>query len=155
MRLRQLFLVSLLTAISALAQDRDSKPILIAVKVQAEGSSNRIPFQAGTDLSPNELRKLESLIVAEFSKLQGVQVVDLSRPEDLIGMLVVAEKLPDHGADWYVASCTWVLSKHKTDIDEFVSSDVIAERDLASLAESVRLHFAAMRLHAVLGTLAK
>jgi hypothetical protein len=53
-----------------------SKPVLIGVKVEAEGGgeSQGMWTQAATDLTSKELKTLESLVVAEMKKQNGVKI---------------------------------------------------------------------------------
>src|SRR5713101_4317699 len=81
-----------------------SKPILIGVKVEAEGGGKGQGMwtQAATDLTPRELKTLESFVVAEIKKQKGVKIVPIDYSEDYIGVVVVAAKLPNSsGEKWY------------------------------------------------------
>src|SRR5258708_283949 len=70
------------------------KPIPIGVKVEAEGGGKGKGMwaQAANDLTPKELKAIETLVVAEIRKQQGVKIVPLSYPEDYVAVVVVAAK---------------------------------------------------------------
>jgi hypothetical protein len=131
-----------------------SKPILISVKVEAEGGGKGQGMwtQAATDLTPTELKSLESLVTAEIKKQEGVKIVPIDYPEDYIGIVVVAAKLPNGNSQksYYVASSV-VLVATKKGIDELVTHDVIAESSLATLARAIGYQFAVVKLRAVTG----
>jgi hypothetical protein len=108
--------------------------------------------QAATDLTPTELKSLESLVTAEIKKQEGVKIVPIDYPEDYIGIVVVAAKLPNGNSQksYYVASSV-VLVATKKGIDELVTHDVIAESSLATLARAIGYQFAVVKLRAVTG----
>jgi hypothetical protein len=150
-------LAILILAPTCAAQQKDaaqSKPILISVKVEAEGGGKGQGMwtQAATDLTPNELKTLESLVVAEIKKQKGVKIVPLDYPEDYIGIVVVAAKLPNGNSQksYYVASSV-VLVATKKGIDELVTHDVIAESSLGTLTRAIGFQFASARLRAAMG----
>ncbi len=129
------------------------KPIPVGVKVEAEGGGKGQGMwaQAANDLTPKELKALESLVVAEIRKQEGVKIVPANYPEDFIAVVVVAAKLPNGGAGrWYIASSVVTVATKKG-TDELVTHDVVGESDLASLARSIGFQFASVRLRAALG----
>jgi len=108
-------------------------------------------MQAANDLTQRELKTLESLVVAEIRKQEGVKIVPANYPEDFIAVVVVAAKLPNGSAGrWYIASSVLVVATKKG-TDELVTHNVVAESDLASLARSVGFQFAGARFRAVTG----
>lgn len=129
------------------------KVIPIAIKVEAEGmGKNQGMFiQVGKDLTSSELNKLESAITAELGKQPDVKIVSLDYSEDCIGIAVVVAKVSvgQTSKFRYVASNAIIISK-KNRTDEFVTHDVIAEDDLASLAHAVTYLFATARLRGLL-----
>jgi hypothetical protein len=130
------------------------KPILVAVKVEAEGGGEDqgMWVQAAEDLTPRELKTLESLVVTETKKQEGVKIVPLDYSEDYIGVVVVAAKLPNgNTGQWYYVASSVVTIATKKGIDELVTHDVLAGADLASLARTIGFRFASVRLRAALG----
>jgi hypothetical protein len=126
-----------------------TKPILIGVKVEAEGGGKGQGMwaQAATDLTPQELKTLEGLVVGEIKKQEGVKIVPLDYPEDYIGIVVVAAKLPN-GEHWnYIASSVVTIATKKG-VDELVTHDVVAESNLASLARTIGYQFAVVKFRA-------
>jgi hypothetical protein len=131
-----------------------SKPILIGVKVEAEGGGKGQGMwtQAANDLTPKELKTLESLVATEIKKQEGVKIVPLDYPEVYIGIVVVAAKLPNGNAEkWYYIASSVVTIAAKKGTDDLVTHDVVAESDLASLARTIAHQFAAARFRAVSG----
>jgi hypothetical protein len=131
-----------------------SKPIFIGVKVEAEGGGKGQGMwtQAATDLTPQELKTLESLVVAEIKKQEGVKIVPLDYPNDHIGLVVVAAKLPNGNAEkWNYIASSVVLVATKKGIDELVTHDVIAGSDLALLARTIGYQFAVVKFRAATG----
>jgi len=131
-----------------------SKPILIGVKVEAEGGGKGQGMwtQAATDLTPSELKTLESLVVTEVKKQEGVKIVPLDYAEDYIGIVVVAAKLHNgNGEKWYYIASSVVLIATKKGIDELVTHDVVAESNLTSLSRAIAYQFASARLRAATG----
>jgi hypothetical protein len=150
-------LVILIFTPTCAAQQKDaaqSKPILIGVKVEAEGGGKGQGMwaQAATDLTPGELKTLESLVLAEIKKQEGVKIVPIDYSEDYIGVVVVAAKLPNgKSGKWYYVASSVVTVATKKGIDELVTHDVVAESDLATLARAIGYQFAVARLRAVTG----
>lgn len=131
------------------------KPIPVGVKVEAEGGGKGqgIWAQAANDLAPVELKTLESLVLSEIGKQEGVKIVSADYPEDFVAVVVVAAKLPNGRAgEWYIASSVVVVATKKG-ADELLTHDVVAESDLASLGRCVGAQFATIRLRAALGLL--
>lgn len=131
-----------------------SKPILISVKVEAEGGgkSQGMWTQAATDLTPGEIKTLESLVVTEIKKQEGIKIVPLDYPDDYIGIAVVAAKLPTASAEkWYYVASSVVIVSTKKGTDELLTHDVVAESSLASLSRAIGYQFASARLRAVTG----
>jgi len=129
------------------------KSIPVGVKFEAEGGGKGQGMwaQAANDLTPGELKTLESLVSTEIRKQEGIKIVPVDYPEDFIGMVVVAAKIPNGSAgEWYIASSV-VIVANKKGTDELVTHDVFAESDLASLAHNVGLQFATVRLRAAMG----
>jgi len=82
--------------------------------------------QAANDLTPRELKTLESLVVAEIRSQERVKIVPANYPEDLIAVVVVAAKLPNGSAGrWYIASSVIIVATKKG-TDELVTHDVVA-----------------------------
>jgi hypothetical protein len=139
------------------AQQKDasqSKPILIGVKVEAEGGGKGQGMwtQAATDLTATELKTLESLVLAEIKKQEGVKIVSLDYPDDYIGIAVVAAKLPTANAEkWYYIASSVVIVSKKKGTDELLTHDVVAESNLASLSRAIAYQFASARLRAATG----
>jgi hypothetical protein len=128
------------------------KPIPVGVRVEAEGGGKGQGMwaQAANDLAPGELKTLESLVLSEIGKQEGVKIVSADYPEDFVAVVVVAAKLPNGRAgEWYIASSVVVVATKKGE-DELLTHDVVAESDLASLAHSVGAYFATVRLRAAL-----
>ena len=126
-----------------------SKPIPIGVKVEAEGGGKDQGMwtQSANDLTPGDLKTLESLVVAEIKKQEGVKIVPLDYPEDYIGIVVVAAKLPNGNAEkWYYIASSVVIVATKKGADDLVTHDVVTESDLASLARAIGFQFASARL---------
>jgi hypothetical protein len=132
-----------------------SKPILISVKVEAEGGGKGQGMwtQAATDLTVGELKTLESLVVTEIKKQEGVKIVPIDYPEDYIGIVVVAAKLPNgrSAGKWYYIASSVVIVATKKGADELLTHDVVAESDLASLTRAIGFQFASVRLRAATG----
>jgi len=128
-----------------------SKPILIGVKVEAEGGGKGQGMwtQAATDLTPGELKTLESLLVAEIKKQNGIKIVPIDYSEDYVGIVVVAAKLSNGNGEWYYIASSVVTIATKKGIDELVTHDVVAESNLARLSRTIGYQFASVRLRAV------
>src|SRR5216684_6771601 len=138
----------------AAQQQKQSKPILIGVKVEAEGGGKGQGMwtQAATDLTPSELKALESLVVAEIKKQEGVKIAAIDYSEDYIGVVVVAAKLPNgNSGKWNYIASSVVLIATKKGIDELVTHDVVAESNLTSLSRAIAYQFASARLRAATG----
>jgi len=132
-----------------------AKPIPVGVKVEAEGGGEgqAMWVQAAKDLTPQELKVLESLVVNEIKNQQGVKIVAADYSEKYIGVVVVAAKLLNGNTreNWYyVASSVLTIAKNKG-IDEFVTHDVFVGTDLASLARTIGFQFASTRFQATTG----
>ena|SRR5579872_2332188 len=131
-----------------------TKEIPIGVKVEAEGGGKARGMwaQSAEDLTSSELKGLESLVTAEIKKQQGIKLVSLNYPENFIGVVVVAAKLPNGktGAWYYVASSVLTVAK-KDGTDELLTHDVFAGTDLVSVARSVGFQFATARIRAASG----
>jgi hypothetical protein len=98
------------------------------------------------------LKTIESLVVAEIKKQEGVRVVPLDYSEDYIGIVVVAVKLPNGSTGgWYYVARSAVTIATKKGIEELVTHDVVAGADLASLAHTIGFQFATARFRAVSG----
>jgi hypothetical protein len=107
--------------------------------------------QAADDLAPKELENLKALVTAQIRKQPGIRLVSLDYSDDFVGVVVVAAKLPNGNAgSWYIASNALIVSTKKG-TDEFVTHDVVAAGDLASLAQSIGLQFATARIRATFG----
>lgn len=129
------------------------KAIPVGVKVEAEGGGKAQGMwtQAATDLTPNELKTLESLVTEVLRKQEGVKIVPSDYPEDFLAVVVVGAKVPNGRAGtWYIASSVVIVASKKG-TDEFVTHDVVAESDLASLARGIGFQFATVRFRAVSG----
>ena len=123
------------------------------MKVEGEGGGHEQGMwtQSANDLTPNEVKSLETLVLAEIRKQPDVQIVPLAYPENCIGIAVVAAKLPKiGGGQWYVVSSALLVST-KEGTDELVTHDVIAGSDLQSVARSIAYQFVTARLRAVTG----
>jgi hypothetical protein len=144
-------LVLLLAAVCAAGQ---TKLIPVGVKVEAEGGAKGQGMwaQAAKDITSAELKTVESFVVAEIKKQEGLKIVPLDYSEDYIGIIVVAAKLPNGntGKSYYVASSVVTIATKKG-IDELVTHDVLAGADFASLARSIGSQFAAARFRAATG----
>lgn len=129
-----------------------TKPIPISVKVEAEGGGKGqgMWMQDATDLTPKELKTLESLVVDEVIKQEGIKIVPLDYKDDFIGIVVVAAKLPK-GTGWYYIASSVVTVSKKNGIDELLTHDVLAGADLTSLTHSIAYQFASARLRAATG----
>jgi len=142
-----------LIATTAAAQ---AKPIPVAARVEAEGATKGQGLweQSSKGLTLGEVKTLQSLVVDEIAKQNGVKIVPLDySEEDVIGVVVVAAKLPKSSPakDWYyIASSALIVATKKGD-DEFLTHNVFAANDLRSLARDVSLQFAAARLRAATG----
>ena len=145
---------SVLLVLAALCAEGQTKPIPIGVKVEAEGGGKGQGMwaQGAEDSTSGELGTLESLVAGEIRKQEGVKIVALTYPEDFIGVVVVAAKVPNckTGAWYYVASSVVTLAK-KDGTDELVTHDVLAETDLNLLAHAVAYQFTVARFRAVTG----
>jgi hypothetical protein len=133
---------------------QQSKPIPVGVNVEAEGmgKGQGMWAQAANDLTPAELKTLESLILAEIRKQEDVKIVSLDYSRDFIGIAVVAAKIPNgNSRRWYYIASNVVTVAAKKGTDEFVTHDVVAADDLASLARSIGYLFATSRFRATLG----
>ena len=131
-----------------------SKPIQIGVKVEAEGDGKGqgMWMQAANDLTPKELKTLETLVVGEMKKQDGVRIVPMDYEGDYIGIVVVAAKLPAaHSGNWYYIASSVVTIEKKSGTDELVTHDVVAESSLSSLARAIAYQFAVARFRAVTG----
>ena len=129
------------------------KSIPVGVKVEAEGGGKGQGMwaQAANDLTPGELKTLESLVSAEIRKQEGIKIVPVDYPDDFIAVVVVAAKLPNgSAAEWYIASSVVVVATKKG-TDDLLTHNVVAEADLASLARSIGFQFATVRLRGALG----
>jgi hypothetical protein len=129
-----------------------TKPILVGVRVESEGGGKGQGMwtQEAFDLSPQETKDLEALVKSAISE-KDIKLVPTDYPEDYIGVVVVAAKLPKgRGGNWYIASSVITIAK-KDGRDELVTHNVIAQSDLTSLAHNIGLIFATMRLRAASG----
>lgn len=139
---------------TAVAQVKaQNKPIPVAVKVDAEGGGKAQGMwtQSAKDLTPKEVQILQSLIVAEIKKQDGIQIVPLTYPEEFVGVAVVGAKLPNSkGGAWYVTSSAIILSL-KNATDEFVTHNVEAGPSLSSVATTIAYEFASARFAAAAG----
>jgi hypothetical protein len=108
--------------------------------------------QAAKDLASGELATLESLVADDIKKQEGVKIVALSYPEDFVGVVVAATKIPNGktGAWYYVASSVLTVAK-KGGTDELLTHDVFVETDLPSLGRAISYQFAAARFRAATG----
>lgn len=131
-----------------------SKPIPVAVKVEAEGlgKDQGMWFQAARDLTPKEATTLQSLVVEELRKQENIKIVGLDYPDNSVGIAVTAEKLTDGPRSWYIASSALIFAK-KNGTDEFLAHDVFAEYDLRLLAGAIAFQFVAVRFQAATGLL--
>jgi hypothetical protein len=158
--MRKIAITGLLFLIATTAARAQTKQIPISVRVEAEGGTKGqgLWAQEAQDLTPRELKTIESLVVGEIAKQNGVEIVPLDYSEsDFIGVAVVAAKLPKGNArnNWYyIASSALIVSTKKGD-DEFLTHNIFAASDLESLARNVSLQFAAARLGGAIGLLRK
>ena len=146
----------LLAAIPSLGQTQ-KKQILVNIKVEAEGGGRGQGMwaQGADDLTPKETKDLTSLLETSVGNEEGIKIVPSNYPEDYIGLVVVAAKVPNGtSGSWYIASSAVVVAA-KNGIDELVTHDVIAEMSLKSLARSIQFQFASLRLRSMLGLLSK
>jgi hypothetical protein len=157
MKLRNRFTIVACLVLLSLAPLRlaqaQSKPIPIGVKVEAEGGGEGQGMwaQSASDLTPTELKTLETLVVAEIQKQEDVKIVPLDYPEDFIGIVIVAAKLPKRGGGYWFIGSSMVTVSTKKGIDELLTHDVIAGADLSSLARTIAFQFASARLRAATG----
>src|SRR5208283_4910888 len=109
--------------------------------------------QAANDLTSNELKTLETLVVEEMKKQDGVKIVPRDYQGDCVGITVVVAKLRDGGVagKWYYIASSVVVVSTKKGIDGLVTHDVVAEPDLASLARRIAYQFAVAKFRAVSG----
>jgi hypothetical protein len=145
-------LVVLVTGPSHVGYAQAKKQILINVKVEAEGGTKGQGMwtQNAQDLSQKDLEDLDALITGQFAKQPDVKLVPEDYPDDIIGITVVAEKVPGRTGVCYIASSAIVVSK-KGGTDELLTHDVFASNDLGFLARNVSVQFAVARLRASLG----
>jgi hypothetical protein len=132
------------------APEQESRLAPIGIRVETEGPDI---LWTGSAFEPTaaELKTLQSLAVAGISKQKGVQIVPLNYPRDYIFIGVVVGKISDgHNGHLYVASSVYTTATAGNK-DEFVSHNVLAGRDLPSLADALVLQFASMKLRATLG----
>ena len=127
------------------------KPIPIGVKIEAEGGGKGQGtwIQAANDLSPSELKTLESLVVAEIQKQEAVKIVPLDYKDDYIGIVAVVAKISNGNpakADYIASSVVSVVTKGGK--HELVTHDVLAGADLTALTHSIAFQFAGARLQA-------
>lgn len=128
-----------------------TKPIPIGVKVEAEGGGvgKGMWAQSARDLTPSETKRIESLVTAELKKQDGVEIVPLNYPQDYIGVVVVAAKLPNgNKGKWFYVASSVIIVATKQGTDELVTHDVIADADLVSLAHNIGFQIASARLRA-------
>ncbi len=147
------FLIAFAIFVSVPSTAQQSKPIPICVKIESEGGGEGQGMwaQAANDLTPRELKTLESLVLAEIKKQEGVKIVPADYPQDYISVLVVAAKLSKEGAgNWYVVSSVLAIAP-KSGTDQLVTHDVIATSDIPSLARTIGFQFASARFRATTG----
>jgi hypothetical protein len=152
MRKSILMMILLVTCVGTI--QGQTKVIPIGVKVEAEGGgvSQGMWTQSAKDLTPSELKTLESLIVVEIKKQEGIKIVPLDYQDDYIGIVIVAAKLPNSATGkWYYVASSVVTVATKKGIDELVTHDVIAGTDLTSITHSVGFLFASARFRAATG----
>ena len=130
------------------------KPIPIGVKIEAEGrgKGHGTWIQAANDLTPGELKTLESLVVEEIKKQEGVKVVPVDYQYDHIGIIAVVAKLSNGNpakSDYIASSVVSVVTKRG--IHELVTHDVLAGADLTALTHSIAFQFAGARIQAAKG----
>lgn len=132
-----------------------SKPIPIAVQVEAEGEGKGQGMwtQAAIDLTPTEAKTLETLVVEDLKKQDGLKIVPRDYQDDYIGVVVVAAKLPNGGTagSWYYIASSVITLAKKKGTDELVTHDVVAGPDLSSLAHSISYLFSVVRFRAAFG----
>ena len=91
-------------------------------------------------------------IIVSTDSCAEPKIVPSDYPEDYIGIVVVAAKLPNgNTGKWNYVASSVVTVATKKGIDELVTHDVIAEHDLASLARVIAYQFATARLRAASG----
>ena len=139
------------------ARGEKHKRIPINVKVESEGNGKGRGMwtQTANDLSAVETKALQKLVETEIQKIDDVQLVNEDYADTIIGIAIVAAKLPNGSSQhWYVASSAIVVSeKQGTDfIDEFLTHDVIAQQDLPAIARSISFQFTSARMTAMLKT---
>jgi hypothetical protein len=129
-----------------------AKPIPVGVKVEAEGGGEgqAMWVQDAKDLTLQELKALESLVVNEIRNQRGVTIVAPEYRENYIGVVVVVAKLLNSNTreNWYYVASSVVTIATNKGIDEFVTHDVFVGTDLASLSRTIGFQFASTRFRA-------
>ena len=149
-----LVLASLTVAVPVVAQ---RKPTPVSIKVEAEGGGKNqgMWVQEAIDVSPQELKTIQSLITADIKNQGDVNIVPLTYPEDCIAIAVVVAKVPRRaGGTVYIASSAILLATKKG-VDEFGGHNVLAESNPEQLAHAIGFQFASLRLQIALGTFLK
>jgi hypothetical protein len=124
--------------------------IPVSFAVEAEGPGG-LWAQSSNDLSKPQLEKLEQLIRAEVSKQEDVTVVEMNDPQTHLHISVVAAQLERRGnTNWIVASSVVTLAQEKGG-DILGTHDVVAGPDLASVARTVAVQLATIKLRLITG----
>lgn len=144
--------MALLVMPTLLAGQTKPIPVGVTVEAEGEGKGRGMWSQGATDLTTREAKALESLVVTEIKRQDGVKIVPLDYSEDYVRVVVVAAKLKngDSGKWYYIASSVLTIATKKG-ADELVTHDVVAGVDLASLSHSIAYLFASARLRAATG----
>ncbi len=127
-------------------------PIEISILVEREGPGG-LAVQAGPeDLSEDEIEKLSTLVTEEVNKLPHHRVVARSDNVPHVDLSVVVEKIPAHNPEmvWIVASSVISIGARNVH-EELLTSNVVAERSLRTVARAVAYYLQAAELTGMLG----
>lgn len=122
--------------------------IPVSVAVDSEGPEG-LWAQSAVDLSKLQLQELGNLMKAEISKQKDIRLVETKDPRDHVHVAVVAAKVECSGRRWFLASSVVSIATAKGE-DIFVTHDVIAGTDLASVARSTSFYLASIKIRLAL-----
>jgi hypothetical protein len=130
-------------------QQGQPKPIKVVLTVEAQGPEG-LWIQAGKDLSPAELKELRSLITARLRKMSNHQLVSSDEKDNVIGLVVVAEKL-QCGRETYILLSSALTIGKADGTDLFLTHDVFAQPSLTLAANAAVGQLATIELRGMLG----
>src|SRR5262245_8569431 len=91
----------------AFAQDsgKPAQTIPVCIKLEREdrGTNRGMWIQEATDLTPQELRSIQSLVTAKIQR-NGIRIVPITYPDNFVSIAVVVAKVRGKAESVYIAS---------------------------------------------------